>query len=164
MDILNIIGRESPLFERDLLSFNDEIEQLVQGSRFLVIGGGGSIGQAVTKELFKRKAKALHVVDLSENYLVELVRDIRSSLGYLVHDFDTFALDCGDESFEKFMAKGKYDYVLNLSAMKHVRSENNPFSMMRMVQTNIFNTLKTYNWAESFDKSKKTRKRSFKIY
>jgi len=154
MDILNIIGRESPLFERDLLSFNDEIEQLVQGSRFLVIGGGGSIGQAVTKELFKRKAKALHVVDLSENYLVELVRDIRSSLGYLVHDFDTFALDCGDESFEKFMAKGKYDYVLNLSAMKHVRSENNPFSMMRMVQTNIFNTLKTYNWAESFGAQK----------
>jgi len=54
----------------------------VSGSRFLVIGGADSIGQAVTKEIFKRGAEALHVVDIGENNMVELVRDIRSSIGY----------------------------------------------------------------------------------
>jgi FlaA1/EpsC-like NDP-sugar epimerase len=56
---------------------------LVEGSRFLVIGGAGSIGQAVTREIFKRHPKVLHVVDISENNMVELVRDIRSTLGYI---------------------------------------------------------------------------------
>ena len=144
---LNIIGRTTALFSQDLLEFSEDIDSIVSNSRFLVIGGGDSIGQAVVKELFKRKAKALHVVDLNENYLAELVRDVRSGDGYLVDDFDTYALDCGAIEFEQFIQLGQYDYVLNLSAMKHVRSENSIFSMLRMVHTNIINTLCTYDWA-----------------
>ena len=86
-------------------------------------------------------------MDLNENYLVELVRALRSNYGYLVDDFDTFALDCGSEAFRDFMCMESYDYVFNLAAMKHVRSENSPFSMIRMVETNVLLPIKTYQWA-----------------
>ena len=147
MDILRLLGRQHELFEKDIENFAAKLQSIVEDSRFLVIGGGGSIGQAVCRQLFVRKAKALHVVDLNENYLVELVRDIRSHYGYVTKDFDTFALDCGSESFTDFIAKGNYDYILNLSAMKHVRSENCTFSIERMIKVNILNVLSTYNAA-----------------
>ena len=91
MDILKLIGRTAPLFEDDISNRRKELEELVSSSRFLVIGGAGSIGQAVTREIFKRNPLALHVVDISENNMVELVRDIRSTLGYIDGDFRTFA-------------------------------------------------------------------------
>ena len=148
MDVLNLIGRTAPLFESDLNGLNDKLRNLVEGSRFLIIGGAGSIGQAVTREVFKRKPKALHVVDISENNMVELVRDIRSTLGYIDGEFKTFALDCGSPEFEVlFAAEGPYDYVFNLSALKHVRSEKDPYTLMRMIEVNIFNTLKTLRMA-----------------
>lgn len=143
-EILSLIGRESPLFLHDLQKNQQAIEQLVEGGRFLVIGGAGSIGQAVTKEIFKRKPKVLHVVDLSENNMVELVRDLRSSIGYIDGDFRTFAIDCGSPIFESLLKSlGPYDYVLNLSALKHVRSEKDPFTLMRLIEVNILNTIKT---------------------
>jgi FlaA1/EpsC-like NDP-sugar epimerase len=116
----------------------------VGASRFLVIGGAGSIGQAVVREIFKRNPRALHVVDISENNMVELVRDIRSTLGYNDADFRTFAIDCGSREFEALMAANTgYDYVLNLSALKHVRSEKDPFTLMRLIEVNILNTIST---------------------
>ena len=128
--MLHLIGREKELFTQDINQHEKEINQIVSGSRFLVIGGAGSIGQAVTKEIFKRKPQKLHVVDISENNMVELVRDIRSSLGYIDGDFKTFALDVGSVEYDAFIeSDGKYDYVLNLSALKHVRSEKDPFTL-----------------------------------
>lgn len=142
--ILNLIGRKKELFNSDMNSHESELSSMVQSSSFLVIGGAGSIGQAVTKEIFKRNPKKLHVVDISENNMVELVRDIRSSFGYIDGEFATFALDIGSIEYDAFIkSDGKYDYVLNLSALKHVRSEKDPFTLMRMIETNIFNTDKT---------------------
>jgi FlaA1/EpsC-like NDP-sugar epimerase len=144
MNYLSLIGRESALFDADLGAHAKQLECIVAGSCFLVIGGAGSIGQAVTREIFKRKPKLLHVADISENNMVELVREIRSTLGYIVGDFRTFALDCGSREFDALMATaGPYDYVFNLSALKHVRSERDPFTLMRMLEVNIFNTLRT---------------------
>lgn len=144
MNILSLIGREQELFTKDIIKHEKELSEIVHSSRFLVIGGAGSIGQAVTKEIFKRKPQKLHVVDISENNMVELVRDIRSSFGYIDGDFQTFALDCGSTEYDAFWnADGKYDYVLNLSALKHVRSEKDPYTLMRMIDVNIFNTVKT---------------------
>jgi FlaA1/EpsC-like NDP-sugar epimerase len=144
MDILNLIGRNKPLFEEDILLHENKLNRKISGSSFLVLGGAGSIGQAVTKEIFKRKPLKLHVVDISENNMVELVRDIRSSFGYIDGDFQAFALDIGSLEYEAFIkADGKYDYVLNLSALKHVRSEKDPFTLMRMIDVNVFNTDKT---------------------
>ena len=144
MNILSLIGREKELFIDDIKTHESELSAVVTTSKFLVIGGAGSIGQAVTKEIFKRNPLKLHVVDISENNMVELVRDIRSSMGYIDGDFQTFALDIGSLEYDAFIeADGDYDYVLNLSALKHVRSEKDPFTLMRMIDVNIFNTDKT---------------------
>ena len=142
--ILPLIGRVSALFTQDIEQNEVELARIVSESSFLVLGGAGSIGQAVTKEIFKRNPKKLHVVDISENNMVELVRDIRSSFGYINGDFQTFALDIGSLEYDAFIkADGKFDYVLNLSALKHVRSEKDPYTLMRMIDVNVFNTDKT---------------------
>jgi len=146
--ILNLIGRTKELFLDDIKKYDNELKKILSSSSFLVIGAAGSIGQAVTKEIFKRNPKKLHIVDISENNMVELVRDIRSSLGYINADFQTFALDIGSLEYDAFIkADGKYDYILNLSALKHVRSEKDPYTLMRMIETNIFNTDKTLSQA-----------------
>ena len=146
--ILHLIGREKELFEKDVSQRQEALKSEICKSSFLVIGGAGSIGQAVTKEIFKRNPKKLHVVDISENNMVELVRDIRSSFGYIDGDFQTFALDIGSVEYDAFIqSDGRYDYVLNLSALKHVRSEKDPFTLMRMIDVNIFNTDKTLKQA-----------------
>jgi FlaA1/EpsC-like NDP-sugar epimerase len=142
--VLSLIGRNKELFIQDINHHSAELEKIVSSSKFLVLGGAGSIGQAVTKEIFKRNPQKLHVVDISENNMVELVRDIRSTFGYIEGDFQTFALDIGSVEYDAFIAAdGEYDYVLNLSALKHVRSEKDPFTLMRMIDVNVFNTEKT---------------------
>ena len=144
-NILPLIGRTQPLFIEDIAKREKEINEIVHSSRFLVIGGAGTIGSAICRELFARDPKVLHVVDISENNMVELVRDIRSSKGYGTGEFATFAIDCGSDIFKALMKEqkeriGGYDYVFNTSALKHVRSEKDPYTLMRMIDTNIFNT------------------------
>ena len=144
MNILDLIGRNTALFEDDISKKNNDLLNLVSESRFLVIGGAGTIGQSVTREIFKRDPKILHVVDISENNMVELVRDLRSTEGYGSGEFKTFAIDCGSLEFEALVnEQGPYDFVFNLSALKHVRSEKDPFTLMRMIIVNVFNTIKT---------------------
>ncbi|MBO6605871.1 UDP-N-acetylglucosamine 4,6-dehydratase [Psychroserpens sp.] len=141
---LSLIGRSAKLFTDDIQAHENELYRVVSNSTFLVLGGAGSIGQAVVKEIFKREPLKLHVVDISENNMVELVRDIRSSFGYIKGDFQTFALDIGSSEYDAFInSDGQYDYVFNLSALKHVRSEKDPFTLMRMINVNIYNTDKT---------------------
>ena len=155
MNYLSLIGRDSVLFASDLIHKQKELSNLVNKARFLVIGGAGSIGQAVTREIFKRDPKALHVVDISENNMVELVRDIRSTEGYGTGEFKTFALDCGSVEFEALMQNEEsYDYVFNLSALKHVRSEKDPYTLMRMIMVNVFNTIKTLRLAKEMGAKK----------
>jgi FlaA1/EpsC-like NDP-sugar epimerase len=147
-DCLSLIGRDQPLFVDDLRMWDPQIAEQVRGGSFLVIGGAGSIGQAVVKELFKRDPRKLYVVDISENNMVELVRDLRSSLGYIDGDFRTFVLDCGSREFDVFLRhEGPFDYILNLSALKHVRSERDTYTLMRMIEVNILNTNKTIHHA-----------------
>ena len=144
MDLLSLIGRDSELFSSDIVSHEDALKIIIQKSRFLIIGGAGTIGQSVTREIFKRDPKILHVVDISENNMVELVRDLRSTEGYGSGEFKTFAIDCGSLEFEALVNdQGPYDFVFNLSALKHVRSEKDPFTLMRMIIVNVFNTVKT---------------------
>lgn len=142
--MLNILCRSESIFGTSLGNSITILGKIISESKFLVIGGAGTIGQAVTKEIFKRNPIKLHVVDISENNLVELVRDIRSSFGYIDGDFQTYALDIGSLEYDFFIDQdGDYDYVLNLSALKHVRSEKDTFTLMRMIDVNILNTEKT---------------------
>ncbi len=140
---LNIIGRSKPLFDIDISAVEKELKDIVSNSRFLVVGGAGTVGSSICRELFARDPKALHVVDISENNMVELVRDLRSSVGYGSGEFATYAIDCGSDIFASFIEDqkkriGGYDYVFNTSALKHVRSEKDPYTLMRMIDTNIF--------------------------
>lgn len=143
MDVLELLGRNKMLFNEDLRTFYSELSAKKKGSKILVIGGAGTIDHATTMELFKFEPKQIYVVDISENNLVELVRDIRSSLGYGSTELKTFAIDCGSVEFEAFVESERYfDYIFNLSAMKHVRSEKDAYSLMRMQTVNTLNTNK----------------------
>ena len=154
-EILTLIGRSEPLFERDCSKMEPTMTERVNKSSFLVLGGAGSIGKEVVKEIIKRDPKKLHVVDISENNLVELVRDIRSSIGYITGEFRTFALSVDSLEYNQMIkSEGNYDYVLNLSALKHVRSEEDPFTLMRMLHVNILSVNKTIEQAIECDASK----------
>ena len=155
MNLLSLIGRDSELFSSDIRIQEDALRIAIQKSRFLVIGGAGTIGQAVTQEIFKRDPKTLHVVDISENNMVELVRNLRSTEGYSSGEFKTFAVDCGSIEFEALVkGEGPYDYVFNLSALKHVRSEKDSYTLMRMIMVNIFNTVETLRMAREIGAKK----------
>ena len=155
MNTLELIGRKKTLFENDIIKYDGKICKIIQKSSFLILGAAGSIGQSLTKEIFKRNPKKLHVVDISENNLVELVRDLRSSSGYINGEFKTFALDIGSVEFEHYvMSEGVFDFIFNLSALKHVRSESDPYTLMRMINTNILNTIKSIDQAISINSKK----------
>lgn len=144
MNILNLIGRNKELFSEDISKHEFELSDVINKSSFLVLGAAGTIGQALSKEIFQRNPRKLHVVDISENNLVELVRDIRSSVGYIKGEFKTFALDIGSAEFAQYIeSTSQFDYIFNLSALKHVRSESDPFTLMRMINVNIMNTINT---------------------
>ena len=100
-DLFQIINRKNKLFESDINELESELSNIIKNSSFLVIGAGGSIGQAVTKEIALRVPKTLHCIDVSENSLVELVRDLRSS-DLMLKDFKTFNIDVGSKIFEDF--------------------------------------------------------------
>lgn len=142
MNIKKILGRNFGIFDSDYNRLIDKLSDEISDKNFLVIGGAGSIGSAVSKEIFKHNPRKLHIVDINENNLTELVRNIRSSLGYIDGDFSTYAIDCGSQQFKDFISeKGPYNYVLNLSALKHVRSEKDPFTLSRMIDVNIINII-----------------------
>ena len=75
MNILNLIGRKEALFDADLIKLDSELTEIISKSSFLILGGAGSIGQAVAKQILSA-TRALHIVDLSENNMTELVRDL----------------------------------------------------------------------------------------
>jgi FlaA1/EpsC-like NDP-sugar epimerase len=154
LQIEKIIGRKQNLFLEDFNTNKNEIEREIKKSSFLIIGAAGSIGQAVSFEIFKRKPKKIHLIDISENNMVELVRNIRSSLGYIKGEFKTFEIDVGSIEFEKFYKNRSYDYIFNFSALKHVRSEKDPYTLMRMLKVNILNPLKILK----LSKNKKIKK------
>lgn len=144
--LLGILGRSRELFDVDLIDNKVTIDSSIRNSSFLIVGGAGSIGQSVVKEISRRMPKKIHIVDISENNLVELVRDLRSAQYDLGPDFRTFAIDGGSDEFTRLVGDhSPYDYVLNLSALKHVRSEKDPYTLMRLIRVNILNTISIMN-------------------
>lgn len=143
LDVLKVIGRNKTLFEeeKDLLQkdFKEEIEK----SSFLVIGGAGSIGKSTVKTLISFNPKKIHIVDINENNSTELIRDLRSSNIIKSTEIRAFIVDFGSKEFERlYLNQGPYDFVMNFSALKHVRSEKDPYTLMRMIEVNILNVAK----------------------
>lgn len=141
---MQLIGRQRKLFSVDVERHEKDIAKEINGKRLLVYGGAGSIGKEVIKQIFARKPAALHVIDVNENNLVELVRDLRSTLGYIDGETRFLPIDMGSIETAAFLESQRpYDFVLNLAAMKHVRSEKDEFSLMRMIKTNVIDTAST---------------------
>ena len=110
----------------------------------MVIGGAGTIGSHYIKALLKFRVENLIVVDISENGLTELVRDLRSSTGYNIPEkFITYPVNFGDPVFEKlFIEHGPFDIVANFAAHKHVRSEKDIYSVEAMIENNVLRARK----------------------
>ena len=134
-----VTRRAESLLQRDFERFGGELEARLTGKSVLVIGGAGSIGSHYIKALLRFKVGKLIVVDINENGLTELVRDLRSSTGYQIpEDFVTYPVNFGDRVFERiFRHHGPFHVVANFAAHKHVRSEKDVFSIEAMIQNNV---------------------------
>ena len=132
-------GRTESLFGADMRANEKSLRAALDGSRVAVVGAAGSIGSAVVRTLLRFQPAALTLIDLNENNLVEVVRDLRSTAGlHLPTEFVTMPIGLGSVEFDRYFAAEKpFDYFLNLSAIKHVRSERNIYCLMRMVDTNV---------------------------
>ena len=143
-----VTGRTNSLFASDLAASSERILAKVRDRRILVIGGGGSIGAATVRIILDYQPSALHIVDHNENYLAELVRELRGrSAGIPDIDFRALPLDYGGPVMERFLADSPpYDVVLNFAALKHVRSEKDIYSVLQMFDTNVVRHLRFKRW------------------
>ncbi len=143
-----VIKRETSLLDEDLLNNNNRLQYEINNKSVLVIGGAGSIGSSYIKALLKFKPSKLVVVDINENGLTELVRDLRSSILYNIpSSFITYPVDFGDEIFYKiYKTHGPFEIVSNFAAHKHVRTEKDTYSIEAMMKNNIFKTHKLLNF------------------
>ena len=134
-----VLQRSESLFTEDLITHDNQLHAQIDGKSVLVIGGAGTIGSNYIKSVLKFHPKQLYVVDINENGLTELVRDIRSSEGYHIPaDFITYPVNFDDRVFEKiFRHAGHFDIVANFAAHKHVRSEKDIFSIEAMIENNV---------------------------
>jgi len=134
-----VTGRERSLLADDLDRHDAELCSHISGARVLVVGGGGSIGSHYIKALLHFDVAKLVVVDINENELTELTRDLRSAGKYRVpNDFVTYPVNFADTVFKKlFRAHGHFDIVANFAAHKHVRSEKDIFSIEAMIENNL---------------------------
>ena len=135
----NITGRKESMFLPDIYSHRTEIQNLVEGSKVLVIGGAGTIGSSYIRAILPFRPKQLFVVDISENGLTELTRDLRSTYKmYVPEDYKTYPLNFADPIFEKIFFQNKgFDIVANFSAHKHVRSEKDRWSVQGLLENNV---------------------------
>ena len=132
-----ILGRNKSFLHQDLETAREEIVTSLTRARVLVIGAAGSIGASFVMELASFSLAGLHLLDVSENNLVEVVRQLRSGGVHLPDDFRTFAIDYTALEMQALLKVEQYDYVLNFSALKHVRSERDPYTLMRLLEVNV---------------------------
>lgn len=133
-----ITGRDVSFFQDDIFDNAQKLNEMINGARIVIVGAAGSIGTAVVKTILRYKPAALSLVDISENNLVEVVRDLRSAESITMpKEFQTLPIGLGTVEYDRYFKDSKpYDYFLNLSAIKHVRSEKDIYCLMRMLDTN----------------------------
>ncbi len=140
----NITGRKQSMFLADIDGNRAELQKLVEGKKVLVIGGAGTIGSSYIRAILPFRPAQLMVVDISENGLTELTRDLRSTYGmYVPEDYKTYPLNFADPIFEKiFRQNNGFDIVANFSAHKHVRSEKDRWSVQGLLENNVLKARK----------------------
>ena len=148
----SVVKREESLLAADFKKYNSELERRINHKKVLVIGGAGTIGSNYIKAILKFNIAKLVVIDINENGLTELVRDLRSSIGYNIpDDFITYPVNFGDKVFEKiFKTHGPFEIVANFAAHKHVRSEKDIFSIEAMIENNVLRARKLLDLLTEF--------------
>jgi len=139
-----VTKRPQSLLAADFANYSIELNKRINGKKVLVIGGAGTIGSSYIKAILKFNISKLVVVDINENGLTELVRDLRSSAEYNIpEDFITYPVNFGDAVFDKiFKHHGPFEIVANFAAHKHVRSEKDIFSIEAMIENNVLRARK----------------------
>lgn len=147
-----VIKRSTSLFFKDIQINNDNLYKAINRKRILVIGGAGSIGSSFVKAILPFKPKSLVVVDINENAIAELTRDLRSTKGMFVpEDYVTYPMDFASPVFEKMFRERKgFDIVGNFSAHKHVRSEKDIYSIEALIQNNVLHAKKLLDLLSEF--------------
>lgn len=140
----HITCRPVSLFVSDIEANHEQLKQEIEGKKVLVIGGAGTIGSSYIRALLPFKPSRLVVVDISENGLTELTRDLRSTYGlYMPENYKTYPVSYADPIFEKIFRKEKgFDIVANFSAHKHVRSEKDQYSVEALIENNVIKARK----------------------
>ena len=139
-----VTERAESMFLDDINKSSQQLKTEIYGQKVLVIGGAGSIGSSYIKALLPFEPAQLVVVDLNENGLVELTRDLRSTDGlYIPKDYRTYTLDFASPIFERIFRENKgFDIVANFSAHKHVRSEKDRYSVQALIENNVIKAKK----------------------
>lgn len=139
-----VIERDKSMFAHDIEINSNRLHEGIKGKSLLVIGGAGTIGSSFIKAVLRYEPSKLVVVDLNENGLAELTRDLRSSNDIKVPDiYLTYTLDFADPIFEDlFREHGGFDIVANFSAHKHVRSEKDKYSVEALLKNNVIKAKK----------------------
>ena len=134
----SVTFRQRSMFEPDIQANAETLSQEIKGKKVCVIGGAGSIGSSFIKAVLRFEPKSVVVVDLNENGLAELVRDLRSTEGlYVPEEFRCYTLNFADPIFERIFREEKgFDIVANFSAHKHVRSEKDRYSVQALIENN----------------------------
>lgn len=140
----NITSRPNSLFVGDIEANEGKLRQEIEGKSLLVIGGAGSIGSSYIRAILPFKPSKLVIVDLNENGLAELTRDLRSTYGmYVPTEYRTYTLNFSDPIFERIFREEKgFDIVANFSAHKHVRSEKDKYSVQALIENNVIKAKK----------------------
>jgi FlaA1/EpsC-like NDP-sugar epimerase len=136
-------------FEKDLLLSNNLLNSKINNLNILVIGGAGTIGSSYIKQILKYKPLKIIVVDINENGLTELTRDLRSSnlLDYKP-EYITYPVNLLSDTFDKIFNSESWQVVANFSAHKHVRSEKDKISVEALIKNNVFGAIKLLNLCE----------------
>ena len=134
----NVTFRQCSMFEADIEANSEDLSREIKGKKVCVIGGAGSIGSSFIKAVLRFEPKSVVVVDLNENGLAELVRDVRSTQGlYVPDEFRCYTLNFEDPIFTRIFREEKgFDIVANFSAHKHVRSEKDRYSVQALIENN----------------------------
>lgn len=136
----HVTKRPESLFLQDIENNKELLSRKIKGKSVLVIGGAGTIGSSYIKAILKFEPGRLYVVDINENGLTELTRDLRSNTNqYVPREYLTYPMNFGDEVFAKmFVNEGPFEIVANFAAHKHVRSEKDKYSIEAMIENNVF--------------------------
>jgi len=136
-------------FDNDLNKFDEKLSLNIKGNNILVIGGAGTIGSSYIKQILKYKPSKITVVDINENGLTELTRDLRSSnLMDYNPDYITYPVNLLSDTFDKIFNSDTWDVVANFSAHKHVRSEKDKISVEALIKNNVYGAIKLLKLCE----------------